>query len=141
MAAALEPHVRAGVSAVAFGDLFLADVRAYREAQLAQVGLAALFPLWGCDTGALAREMIAGGLRTVVTCVDPQQLDPAFVGRAFDDHFLDDLPPGVVSCGERGEFHTCVVDGPMFAAPIPVTVGNVVDRDGFVFADLTLSSN
>jgi uncharacterized protein (TIGR00290 family) len=139
MAAALAEHAGAGLSAVAFGDLFLADLRAYREAQLAPASLAALFPLWGRDTGALAREMIAGGLRAVVTCVDPRQLDAAFAGRAFDDRFLADLPPGVDPCGERGEFHTCVVDGPMFAAPIPVAPGAVVERDGFVFADLILA--
>jgi diphthamide synthase (EF-2-diphthine--ammonia ligase) len=106
--------------------------------QLRRVGLTALFPLWGCDTGTLAREMIAEGLRAIVTCVDPRQLDPAFVGRAFDDRFLADLPPGVDPCGERGEFHTCVTAGPMFAAPIPVVPGEVVRRDGFVFADLIL---
>ena len=139
MAAALAPHVRAGLAAVAFGDLFLADVRAYREAQLARVGLAAQFPLWGRDPGALAREMIAGGLRAIVTCVDPRQLDPAFVGRAFDDRFLADLPPGVDPCGERGEFHTCATAGPMFAEPIPVVPGEVVHRDGFAFGDLALA--
>jgi uncharacterized protein (TIGR00290 family) len=138
MGDALARYADTGLSAVAFGDLFLEDIRAYREAQLAPIGLEALFPLWGRDTGALAREMIAGGLHAIVTCIDPRQLDPAFVGRAFDDRFLADLPPGVDPCGERGEFHTCVTAGPMFAAPIPVVPGEMVERDGFVFADLRL---
>jgi uncharacterized protein (TIGR00290 family) len=138
MADALARYAGTGLAAVAFGDLFLEDVRAYRETQLAQVGLAALFPLWGRDTAALAREMIAGGLRAIVTCVDPRQLDPAFVGRTFDDRFLADLPPNVDPCGERGEFHTCVTAGPMLAGPIPVVPGEVVERDGFVFADLEI---
>ena len=136
MADALGKYTSTGLSAVAFGDLFLADIRAYREAQLVTVGLEALFPLWERDTGVLAREMIAGGLRAVVTCVDPRQLDPAFVGRAFDERFLADLPPGVDPCGEHGEFHTCVTAGPMFTVPIPVTPGEIVQRDGFVFSDL-----
>ena len=136
MGDALARHAGTGLAAVAFGDLFLEEIRAYREAQLARAGLAAMFPLWGRDTGALAREMIAGGLRAIVTCVDPRQLDAAFAGRAFDDRFLADLPPGVDPCGERGEFHTCVTAGPMFTRPIPVSPGEVVRRDGFVFADL-----
>jgi uncharacterized protein (TIGR00290 family) len=139
MADALERQAGAGLEAVAFGDLFLEDIRAYREAQLSRAGLKALFPLWGRDTRALAREMIAGGLRAIVTCVDPRQLDPAFAGRAYDDRFLADLPPGVDPCGERGEFHTCVTDGPMLDAPIPAVPGEVVLRDGFAFADLDLA--
>jgi uncharacterized protein (TIGR00290 family) len=138
MADALARYAGTGLAAVAFGDLFLADVRSYREAQLASVGLKALFPLWGRDTAALAREMIAGGLCAIVTCVDPRQLDPAFVGRAYDERFLADLPPGVDPCGERGEFHTCVTAGPMLAAPIPVVPGEVIQRDGFAFADLLM---
>jgi uncharacterized protein (TIGR00290 family) len=128
-----------GVTHVAFGDLFLEDVRAYREERLKGTGLSPLFPLWGMDTTELAREMLSGGLRAMVTCVDPRRLDPAYAGRAFDDRFLTDLPLEVDPCGERGEFHTCVVDGPMFAAPIPVVPGEVVERDGFVFADLVLA--
>ena len=125
-----------GVTHVVFGDLFLADVRAYREAKLAGTGVAPLFPLWGRDTGQLAREMIDGGLCAAITCVDPAQLDRSFAGRAFDRALLADLPAGVDPCGERGEFHTFAWAGPMFAAPVPVAPGEVVLRDGFVFADL-----
>jgi uncharacterized protein (TIGR00290 family) len=126
----------AGVAAMAFGDLFLEDIRAYREAKLAGSGIAPLFPLWGRDTAALAREMIAGGLRAHLTCVDPRKLPASFAGRAFDASLLADLPEGVDPCGENGEFHTCVVAGPMFSAPLAVAAGEVMERDGFVFADL-----
>lgn len=126
----------AGVAAMAFGDLFLEDIRAYREAKLAGSGIAPLFPLWGRDTGALAREMIAGGLEAHLTCVDPRKLPASFAGRAFDAQLLADLPEGVDPCGENGEFHTCVVAGPMFSAPLAVATGEVMERDGFVFADL-----
>jgi uncharacterized protein (TIGR00290 family) len=136
MARALGEARAAGVTRVAFGDLFLADVRAYRESRMAGTGVEPLFPLWGRDTAALAREMIAGGLRAALTCVDPRRLDRAFAGRAFDAALLDALPPGVDPCGERGEFHTFAWDGPMFSAPIPVAGGEVVEREGFVFADL-----
>lgn len=125
-----------GVTHVVFGDLFLPDVRAYREAKLAGSGVAPLFPLWGRDTGRLAREMLDGGLRATLTCVDPRQLDPALAGRPFDRALLDALPAGVDPCGENGEFHTFAWAGPMFAAPVPVVPGEVVLRDGFVFADL-----
>jgi len=125
-----------GVSVMAFGDLFLADVRAYRERQLAGTGIEPRFPLWGADTASLAREMLAAGLRARVTCVDPRQLDASFAGRAFDADFLAELPPGADPCGERGEFHTFAWAGPMFSAPIAVEPGPVVERDGFVFADL-----
>ena len=127
-----------GVSAFAFGDLFLEDIRAYRERQLADTGLAPLFPLWGtpADTPALARAMIDGGLRATLTCVDPRQLDPTFVGREFDAALLASFPPGVDPCGERGEFHTFCGAGPMFDCSIPVRVGETVQRDGFAFADL-----
>ena len=125
-----------GINAVAFGDLFLQDVRSYREEKLAGTGIEPLFPLWGLDTSTLARQMVEAGLRAYVTCVDPRQLDPSFAGRAYDAQFLDDLPPGVDPCGERGEFHTFVHDGPMFQRPIPVVLGQVVRRDGFVFADV-----
>ena len=133
---AVEEARREGVTQMAFGDLFLADVRAYRERLLAGTGVEPLFPLWGRDTGELAREMLAGGLRAVVTCVDPKQVEADFVGRSFDGALLDALPPAADPCGERGEFHTFAFDGPMFAAPIPVRVGERVLRDGFVFADL-----
>jgi uncharacterized protein (TIGR00290 family) len=127
---------RQGVEAMAFGDLFLADIRAYRERQLAGTGIAPLFPLWGRDTHALAREMIDGGLVAHVTCVDPARLDRSFAGRRFDHALLADLPAGVDSCGENGEFHTFVSDGPMFEAPILVRPGATIERGGFVFADL-----
>ena len=140
MTRALERARAEGISAVAFGDLFLEDVRRYREERLAATGIAPLFPLWGLPTAALAREMIAAGLRASVTCVDPRQLSPAFAGRAFDAAFLAALPAGVDPCGERGEFHTCAWAGPMFARPIAVQGGAVVERDGFVFADLLLAS-
>lgn len=125
-----------GVLHVIFGDLFLEDVRAYRERQLAQCGMTPVFPLWGCDTRHLAEEMIAGGLSAYLTCVDPRQLDHAFVGRRFDRDLLAALPRDVDPCGEKGEFHTFAYGGPMFSAEIPVTTGEIVERDGFVFADL-----
>jgi uncharacterized protein (TIGR00290 family) len=125
-----------GVDAVAFGDLFLTDVRAYRERQLAEARLAPLFPLWGENTAALAREMLAGGLQARLTCVDPRVLPRELAGRAFDAALLAALPAGIDPCGERGEFHTFCHAGPMFAHPIDVAVGEVVERDGFVFADL-----
>ena len=127
------------VDAVAFGDLFLEDIRAYRERQLQPTGLEPIFPLWQLPTDALAREMIAGGLRARLACVDSRQLDPSFSGREFDTNLLEDLPAGIDPCGERGEFHTCVYAGPMFSAPLPLTVGEIVDREGFVFADFLLS--
>jgi uncharacterized protein (TIGR00290 family) len=126
----------AGVRAIAFGDLFLEDVRRYRERQMASTGLELLFPLWGRPTDALAREMLAGGLRARITCVDPRALPASFAGRAFDEALLRDLPPGVDPCGENGEFHTFAWDGPMFKAPVRVRSGEVVEREGFVFADL-----
>ena len=125
-----------GIDEIAYGDLFLEDIRAYREARHAGTGIAARFPLWGMPTSELARSMIAGGLRATITCVDPKQLDAAFVGRAFDETLLAQLPPTVDPCGERGEFHTFAHVGPMFAAPIAVTPGEIVERDGFAFADL-----
>ena len=125
-----------GVAAMAFGDLFLADIRAYRERQLADTGIAPLFPLWKRDTRKLAAEMIDGGLVAHLTCVDPRKLDRAFAGRRFDHALLADLPAGIDPCGENGEFHTFVSAGPMFRAPIPVRCGDVVERDGFVFADM-----
>jgi uncharacterized protein (TIGR00290 family) len=126
-----------GVEAMAFGDLFLADIRAYRERQLAGTGVAPLFPLWGRDTHALAREMIGAGLVAHVTCVDPSRLDRTLAGRRFDAQLLADLPAAADPCGENGEFHTFVSAGPMLAAHVPVRVGDVTERDGFVFADLT----
>lgn len=129
--------VSEGVEAVAFGDLFLADIRAYREKQLAGTGLEPLFPVWLLPTRELAAEMIGSGVRARITCVDPKSLAREFAGRDFDSGFLAELPPTVDPCGENGEFHTFVYDGPMFRHPIPFQEGEVVDRDGFVFADLT----
>jgi diphthamide synthase (EF-2-diphthine--ammonia ligase) len=136
MRALVERARTAGVTQMAFGDLFLEDIRAYRERQLADSGLTPIFPLWQRPTRALAAEMIAAGVEAVLTCVDPRALPRRFAGRAFDDDLLADLPCGVDPCGERGEFHTFVHAGPMFAAPIPVAVGAIVERDDFVFADL-----
>jgi uncharacterized protein (TIGR00290 family) len=128
----------AGVTHFAFGDLFLEDIRAYRVRQLAGTGIEPLFPVWAsvAETPALARTMIAGGLRAVLTCIDPKQCDPKFAGREFDAELLAELPPTVDPCGERGEFHTFCYAGPMFADPVAVRGGEVVERDGFVFADL-----
>ncbi len=136
MAGALAAAVADGVDRVVFGDLFLADVRAYRERALADSGIAPSFPLWGRSTDELALEMIHAGVRAVLTCVDPAQLPAEFVGRAFDRDLLADLPDGVDPCGERGEFHTFVWDGPGFASPIGIAIGEVVERDGFVFCDV-----
>jgi uncharacterized protein (TIGR00290 family) len=123
------------IQAVAFGDLFLEEVRAYRERQLAPTGLEPLFPLWQIPTGALAREMIAAGLRARLTCIDMKQLSASFAGREFDADLLRDFPLGTDPCGERGEFHTCVYAGPMFSAPLSLEPGEIVNRDGFMFAD------
>jgi uncharacterized protein (TIGR00290 family) len=136
MAEALDGARADGISAVAFGDLCLEDVRRYREDRFRGTGIEPVFPLWGRDTRMLAREMIAGGLRAHLTCVDPRHLPREFAGRAFDESLLADLPPGVDPCGEKGEFHTCVVAGPMFRHPICIRAGETVERDGFVFADL-----
>jgi uncharacterized protein (TIGR00290 family) len=136
MAEALAAVAADGVRHMVFGDLFLRDIRAYREARMAEAGMEAIFPLWGRDTGALAREMIAAGIEAHLVTVDPDRLDPGFAGRRFDATLLADLPPGVDPCGENGEFHTAVTAGPMFAAPISVRRGETVTRDGFVYADL-----
>lgn len=125
-----------GITHIAFGDLYLEDVRAYREEKMAGTGLTPLFPLWGKPTRALAQEMMAGGLRAVLTCVDPRRLPSSFAGRAFDPSLLNDLPEGVDPCGEAGEFHSFVWDGPMFSRPLAISTGEVVERDGFVFADV-----
>jgi uncharacterized protein (TIGR00290 family) len=131
----------AGVTKVVFGDLFLEDLRRYREAKLAGIGMQAIFPLWHRDTPSLAREMISSGLKATITCVDPRKLDRSFAGRAFDTAFLADLPNGVDACGENGEFHSFVSQGPMFTKAIPVVVGEVVEREGFVFADVVPSGS
>jgi uncharacterized protein (TIGR00290 family) len=138
-AAMSEAMAQAGnkrVRHVIFGDLFLQDIRAYREKQLAGCGMIPVFPLWGKETRALAEEMIAGGLSAYLTCIDPRKLDRGFVGRRFDAELLAELPRHVDPCGENGEFHTFACAGPMFSADVPVTVGQIAERDGFVFADL-----
>jgi uncharacterized protein (TIGR00290 family) len=135
MAEACARAIRERISAVAFGDLFLTEVRAYRERQLAPTGLEPLFPLWEIPTDALARAMIAGGLRARLSCVDTEQLPGEFAGREFDSDLLLDFPTGVDPCGERGEFHTCVYAGPMFATPLTLKSGETVIRERFVFAD------
>jgi uncharacterized protein (TIGR00290 family) len=126
----------AGITHMAFGDLFLEDIRAYRVKQLAGSGIAPVFPIWGRDTRQLARAMVQAGLRAKLSCVDPRRLAREFAGRSFDDALLDELPPGIDPCGENGEFHSFCHAGPMFARPIAVRTGEVVERDGFVFADL-----
>jgi uncharacterized protein (TIGR00290 family) len=136
MAEAMARARAEGVFHIIFGDLFLEDIRKYREQQLSSCGMTPVFPLWGCDTRQLACEMLAGGLTAWLTCVDPKQLDPAFAGRRFDAKLLDELPEAVDPCGENGEFHTFADGGPMFRAPIPVERGEIVERDGFAFADL-----
>lgn len=130
-----------GIDAVAYGDLFLADVREYRERLMAGSGLEALFPLWGEDTAALAQAMLSGGLQAVVTCIDPRVLPRELGGRAFDAAFLADLPDGADPCGENGEFHTFVHAGPMLPCAVPITVGDTIERDGFVFTDLRPAAN
>lgn len=136
MRAFVEEAQSRGIARMAFGDLFLQDVRAYREKNLAGTGMAPAFPLWGEPTEALARRMISSGLRAFVTCIDPKKLPRDLAGRPFDESFLADLPPGIDPCGENGEFHTVAVAGPMFARPIPVRIGDIVERSGFVFADV-----
>ena len=132
--------IAAGIEGIAFGDLFLEDVRAYRERQMKDTGLQPIFPLWGQPTHELADTMIASGLRAKLTCVDTKKLDASFVGREFDERLLADLPDGVDPCGEKGEFHSFVYAGPMLSVAIPVSVGKTVPRDQFVFADVNLAT-
>jgi diphthamide synthase (EF-2-diphthine--ammonia ligase) len=138
MAAALADAKAAGVTQVIFGDLFLEDVRRYREEKLSGTGIAPVFPLWQRPTDALAREMVDAGVETYLACVDLKQLSKTFAGRRFDHALLKELPASADPCGEKGEFHSCVVAGPMLARRIPVTVGEVVEREGFAFADLLM---
>jgi uncharacterized protein (TIGR00290 family) len=143
MGEAVARAVREGFTHAAFGDLFLADIRQYREERLAGSGLTPLFPLFDSDpawTARLAREMIAGGVRARITCVNPAALDARFAGREFDASLLDALPASVDPCAERGEFHTCAYDGPMFSRPIEIATGITIERDGFVFTDLELAT-
>ena len=125
-----------GITAIAFGDLFLEDIRSYRERRLAATGIKPIFPVWQIPTRELALTMIRGGVRAKVTCVDPAKLDRSYAGREFDLEFLESLPGHVDPCGENGEFHTFVYDAPMFSSPIQVETGEIVERDGFVFADV-----
>jgi uncharacterized protein (TIGR00290 family) len=138
MAGAVARAVAERFTHVAFGDLFLEDVRRYREERLAGTGLTPLFPLFGANTAQLAREMIAGGLRARITCLNPKVLDRLFAGREFDADLLAELPREVDPCGERGEFHTCAYDGPMFHHRVSIETGVTVERDGFVFTDMTI---
>lgn len=141
MSQACQRAIAERVSAIAFGDLFLQDIRAYREAQLQPTGLEPLFPLWNIPTNELAPQMISGGLRAKVVCVDSRQLEPSFAGREFNAEFLRDLPPGVDPCGENGEFHSCAYAGPMFSSPVPLEQGETVNRDGFIYSDFDLRAS
>jgi uncharacterized protein (TIGR00290 family) len=136
MASILAAQEFRGIDHVAFSDLFLEDVRAYRENRLAQAGKHGVFPLWGRDTTELAQDMIAQGFRAIVVCLDPRVVDPSFAGRAFDLDLLADLPEGVDPCGENGEFHTFVWDAPMYREPISCRTGDVVTRNSFVYCDV-----
>jgi uncharacterized protein (TIGR00290 family) len=136
MSSAMERARAEGVFHIVFGDLFLEDIRAYREKHLAACGMKAVFPLWWKDTRLLAREMLESGLSAYITCVDPTKLDRAVAGRRFDAELLGELPREVDPCGENGEFHTFACAGPMFRRSLPIDVGEIVERDGFVFADL-----
>ena len=136
MREALAEHFARGVRRVAFGDIFLEDLRLYRENNLARIGMEAVFPIWKRDTRELARDFVQQGFRAVAVCVDPRVLDPSFAGRELDASFFADLPPGVDPCGENGEFHTFVSDGPIFKQPVAFRTGEKVMRDGFCFCDL-----
>ena len=133
---ALEQHLARGVRRVAFGDIFLEDLRVYREQNLAKVGMKAVFPIWKRDTRALAHELIRLGFRAIAVCIDARVLGSSFAGRELDESFFSDLPPGVDPCGENGEFHTFVFDGPIFRTPVHFRAGETVHRDGFYFCDL-----
>lgn len=136
MAAAMRRARSEGITHMIFGDLFLEDIRRYREEKLAGSGIEPVFPLWGLDTHQLAREMVDAGLRARLTCVDPRKLDSSFAGRRFDVDLLADFPPDIDPCGENGEFHTFAYQGPMFQTPIEIECGSIVEREGFVFADV-----
>ena len=136
MEEALLSFFEQGIRRVAFGDIFLEDLRLYREKNLARVAMQALFPIWKRDTGELVREFHAAGFHAVAVCIDSKVLDPSFAGRELDEPFFADLPPGVDPCGENGEFHTFVFDGPIFSQPVGFTLGEAVQRDSFIFRDL-----
>lgn len=139
MSAALEKAKSDGITHMIFGDLFLEDIRKYREEKLRGTGVQPVFPIWGLETAQLARDMTAAGLRAHLACVDPKQIPAKFAGRIFDSQLLGELPPSADPCGENGEFHTYAFEGPMFSRSISVQVGEIVERDGFVYADLTRS--
>jgi uncharacterized protein (TIGR00290 family) len=136
MEEALRMHLEKGIRRVAFGDIFLEDLRAYREKNLARIGMTAIFPIWKRDTREIIRAFHANRFRAIAVCVDSKVLDPSFAGRELDESFFRDLPPHADPCGENGEFHTFVFDGPIFESPIPVRTGEIVNRDGFIFCDL-----
>ncbi|MGC1619702.1 MAG: diphthine--ammonia ligase [Candidatus Acidiferrum sp.] len=136
MEEALRVHFEKGVRKVAFGDIFLEDLRAYREKNLARIGMTAIFPIWKRDTRELIRSFHANRFRAITVCVDPKTLAPSFAGRELDESFFRDLPPQADPCGENGEFHTFVFDGPIFHSSIPIRTGEVVNRNGFIFCDL-----
>jgi uncharacterized protein (TIGR00290 family) len=136
MEEALRAHNDAGVRTIAFGDIFLEDLRAYREKNLARIGMTALFPIWKRDTRELIRHFHSVGFRALAACVDPKVLDRSFAGRELDEQFFRDLPHNVDPCGENGEFHTFVFDGPIFRNPIPIRAGEVLERDSFIYCDL-----
>src|SRR5439155_10905997 len=136
MEEALRVHYDRGVRRVAFGDIFLEDLRVYREKNLARIGMTAFFPIWKRDTRELIRCFHAAGFRSIAVCVDPKVLDRSFAGRELDKEFFHDLPKSVDPCGENGEFHTFVFDGPIFASPVPVRIGEVLERDSFIYCDL-----
>jgi len=125
-----------GIECFAFGDIFLEDIRKYREANLSASGITPIFPLWGMATGKLSREMVNSGLRAIITCVDPKQLSADFAGQEYGEAFLERIPANVDPCGENGEFHSFVFAGPMFKKPVHISIGETVSRDGFVFTDL-----
>ncbi|HEV3374727.1 MAG TPA: hypothetical protein VG051_03430 [Candidatus Acidoferrum sp.] len=136
MEEALRAHYDKGVRIVAFGDIFLEDLRAYREKNLARIGMTALFPIWKRDTRELIRTFRSANFRGIAVCIDSKVLDRSFAGRELDEAFFRDLPPQADPCGENGEFHTFVFDGPIFHAPVPVRAGEIIERDSFVFCDL-----
>jgi uncharacterized protein (TIGR00290 family) len=136
MEAALRPYLARRVTSVAFGDIFLQDLKIYRETKLASIGMTAQFPLWKRNTRELVNEFIARGYRAALSCIDPRVLPPSFVGRMIDNSLLADLPAGVDPCGENGEYHSFVFDGPLFHCPVRIVRGESVERDGFWFCDL-----
>ena len=136
MSAFVEQAKAKDIECFAFGDLYLEDIRQYRVDKLQNTGIEPIFPVWGIPTDSLSKDMISSGLRTIITCIDPRKISKEFAGREYTNDFISDLPAGVDPCGENGEFHSFVFDGPMFTKPIEIEVGEVVTRDDFVFADV-----